>query len=448
MKNGFYGVLKLKVSKIFLCLKKLFFDNNKKVKGEQSMNPFTYKTKDLEEYVMTWEKMYPKSYNKTKTSPYTKTRVILMNGTEFESNWFLHQFARNCDIPELKKEIAIVREQEQQQQKRISCLKPIDESILEATIAYEQLAIDLTAILAQNVQDENAKAALDFALLEDFDHLYRFANLLKMDYDIDADMMVGKFTEITPGRPTINEHRHPADNVRFCMNANKADIYTKLVGNIITAAEQQTMNYYMNVSQLYQNDLGRKLFAEIGMVEEEHVTQYESLKDPTCTWLEQWVMHEYTECYLYYSVMEDETDKYIKEIWKEHFEMEVAHLKKACQLLKKYEKKDGEKVVGAEEFPQLLKFGENKEYIRNVLLKTAMFTSVEEGYIDARDLSEDSRFFEHLDKINGATKQVPSHAVIQKYIEQFGQDYRYEDEPNPVDKLQDREKDNVTVGRK
>lgn len=39
----------------------------------------------------------------------------------------------------------------------------------------------------------------------------------------------------------------------------------------------------MNVSSLYKNDIGRKLYLEIGMVEEEHVTQYSSLKDPRCT---------------------------------------------------------------------------------------------------------------------------------------------------------------------
>lgn len=138
------------------------------------MNPLNVKTKEVNEYFFNWEKMCPKSYNKKKTDPYTKTRVILMNGTEFESNWFLHQFARHCDDNDLRREIAIVRNQEQQQQKRISALKPINENILETTIAYEQLAIDLTAILAQNEKDKNSKAALDFALLEDFDHLYRF----------------------------------------------------------------------------------------------------------------------------------------------------------------------------------------------------------------------------------------------------------------------------------
>ena len=64
----------------------------------------------------------------------------------------MHQFARNCDNDEIKRELAVVRAQEQMQQKRIACLKPLNESILETTIAYEQLAIDLTATLAQMKQ--------------------------------------------------------------------------------------------------------------------------------------------------------------------------------------------------------------------------------------------------------------------------------------------------------
>ena len=67
-------------------------------------------------------------------------------------------------------------------------------------------------------KDENVKSALNFALLEDFDHLYRFSNLLLMDYGIKAENLVGKYTEITPGRPTISEHRHPYDSIRYAMN--------------------------------------------------------------------------------------------------------------------------------------------------------------------------------------------------------------------------------------
>ena len=225
------------------------------------MNPLNIKTKEINSYFIPLNQMYPKSYNKKTTGPYSKTRVILLNGLEFESNWFMHQFARNCDNDELKREIAVIRNQEQQQQKRISCLKPINESILETTIGYEQLAIDLTAVLAQNETDKNNIKALNFALLEDFDHLYRFSNLLMIDKHEDASALVGKFTEIMPARPTIAHHRYPKDNVKKPMIAKKSDLYSKLVANIITAAEQQTMNYYMNIAQWYKNDLGRKLYA-------------------------------------------------------------------------------------------------------------------------------------------------------------------------------------------
>lgn len=412
------------------------------------MNPILEETKELDDYFYTLKDMYPKAYNKSKTDPYTKTRVILMNGTEFESVWFMHQFARHCNEPEILQSLAIIRNQEQWQQKRISCLKPINESILETTIAYEQLAIDLTAALAIYEKDENNKKALNFALLEDFDHLYRFSNLLMMDKNIDASKLVGCYTEIMPGRPTIAEHRYPTDNLKRQMNAEKAELYSKLVACTITAAEQQTMNYYMNISQWYKTDLGRKLYSEIAMIEEEHVTQYECLKDSSLTWLEQWVMHEYAESYLYYSAYEDEVDPYIKEIWFEHFEMECAHLKEAIRLLEKFEKKKYNKVIGDGEFPVLLKIGSNKEYIREVLETTITLTSKDLDYTDIKKLKNNDKFFMYQKAFVGENKnEVPSHMVICEAINQFGKDFRYQDSSHPVKELSDRKKDNTEIAR-
>lgn len=45
-----------------------------------------------------WSAMTLEPYNKNTASPYTKTRVILMNGTEFEQCWFLHNFSRHEKI--------------------------------------------------------------------------------------------------------------------------------------------------------------------------------------------------------------------------------------------------------------------------------------------------------------------------------------------------------------
>ncbi len=416
---------------------------------EKNMNPLNEQTRELDENFLSLEAMYPEPYDKKKASPYTKTRVILMNGTEYESVWFLHQFARHCDNEEIKGYLAVVRNQEQQQQKLIACLKPLNESILETTIAYEQLAIDLTATLAQNDNDKANKEALNFALLEDFDHLYRFSNLMLLDEQKgNPEELVGEFTEIMPGRPTLAHHRYPMDNVKKAMNAKKSDLYSKLVANIITAAEQQTMNYYMNISQWYKNDLGRKLYAEIGMVEEEHVTQYESLKDPTCSWLEQWVLHEYTEAYLYYSAYEEEEDKNIRQIWHDHFKMECAHLKTACMLLEKYDKKAVSDVIGTGEFPKLLKLGTNKDYVRDVLERTILLTCDRQSYIDIMKLKENADFFQYQDEVIEDEETTASHQVIEETIKKYGQDYRFEDKPHPVKELRNRKKDNTTIARK
>ncbi|WP_455718309.1 hypothetical protein [Anaerosporobacter sp.] len=411
-----------------------------------SINPFDMHPKNIDDTFLDFKELYPQSYDKDATDPYTKTRIILMNGTEFEAVWFSHQFSRHCNNNDIRRELASIRYIEQQQQKRVSNLKPINETILETTIGYEQLAVDLTSILAKEEKDPCVKKALDFALLEDFDHLYRYANLLEMEHHIYADKLVGKYTEIMPGRPTIAEHRYPADNIKPFINSKTADPLTKLNVNIITAAEQQTMNYYMNVSCFYTSDIGRRLYQEIGLVEEEHVTQYGGLIDTNCTWLENLLMHEYTECYLYYSCFETECDPYIKKIWEQQFEQEVAHLHKAVEMLKIYESKECQQVIPNGQFPKLLSLGSNIDYVRKIL-ETVRLTGKLEDYVPISSLPDDDIFFRYQNNIIKTVEDVPSHDIIEKYISKEGQDYRFQVEPHPIEALQNRNVDNTTIGR-
>ena len=412
------------------------------------MNPFKELPKNSKFNYPSYSNFLAKPYDKNETDPYTKTRVILMNGTEFESNWFLHHFNRHCLNNDVRRVIAGVRREEQFQQKRISSLKPINESILETTIGYEQLAVDLTADLAQKEPNPFVKAQLDFALLEDFDHLYRYANLLDMEEGVHAQKLVGEYTEITPARPTVAEHRHPNDDIRRYINCWQDSLITRLHANIITAAEQQTMNYYMNVGSFYHSDLGRKLYNEIAMIEEQHVTGYGSLIDPSSTMFESWVMHEYTECYLYYSCYQDETHPQIKKIWLEHFEQELNHLKIASDMLKKYEGRDWEQLfVGGADFPALVKLKPNKEYIRDII-KSVRLTGCFEDMVMIDELKDNDEFFKYQKVVNSKVAQTPSHVVIDKYIKKYGEDYRYEDKPSIEKTLRDRTVDNTDLGRK
>ncbi len=412
------------------------------------MNPFEEKAQPIESALQNWKELYPKPYDKRCVDPYTKTRIILMNGTEFEANWFSHQLARHTDNNDLRRDLALTREVEKQQQLKISLLKPQNESILEHTIGYEQLAVDLTAELAKRELDCNVKTALDFALLEDFDHLYRYANLLEMEQGVYAEWLVGRYTEIMPGRPTISHHRFPKDNVRKGINAKEADVQTVLNTMIITAAEQQTMNYYMNVTNFACSDIGRKLYQEIGLVEEEHVTHYESLMDANATWLEMLLWHEYCECYLYWSCYKTETDSRIRKFWEQNLDFEIAHLHKAVELLKKYEKKDWQEVIKDGTFPDPISLHENIDYVRKILGETVQYTTVKDSYKKINALSENADFFRFQEITNPTTQIVPSHCVIEGYIRRHGADYRYQVSQGPVPELRNRRQDNTSVGRK
>ena len=411
-------------------------------------NPFSEKPVCMEDTIMDWNRMYPRSYSKECTDPFTKCRIVLMNGTEFEAQWFSRNFSRHCIDNDLRRELALLRRIEQQQQKRISCLKPKNETVLEHTITYEQVAVDLTSALAKSEKDCNVLNALNAALLEDFDHLYRYADLLHLEYGIYAEKLVGRYTEITPGRPTVSEHRHPFDSILQPVNNNLVSLQTKLNINIITAAEQQTMNYYMNVAPFYNvSDLGRRLYQEIGMIEEQHVSQYESLKDPASTWAEELLMHEYTECYLYYSCMMTESDPYIRCIWEECLTQEIAHLHKAAMLLWKYEHKEYQSLVGDGTFPGILRFESNIDYVRKVLETTVGNTHRLEDIVPLGSLPTDSRFFRYLETVNHPVSSVASHNVIDCHIQKCGTDYRYETALSPVVLLRDRSRDNTTLGR-
>ena len=411
-------------------------------------NPFEQRPMAIEQTFMDWNTMYPRPYDKNTVNPYTKTRIILMNGTEFEAQWFSRNFSRHCPDNDLRRELAMTRRSEQQQQKRIACLKPKDETILEHTIGYEQLAVDLTAVMAQRECDCNVKNAMDLALLEDFDHLYRYSNLLDLEYGQDPKKLVGGYTEITPGRPTIAEHRCPMDSIFKDIHNKSAALLTKLHVNIITAAEQQTMNYYMNVAPLYcKSDIGRRLYQEIGMIEEEHVSQYESLKDTRATWLEDLLMHEYTECYLYYSCMESECDPYVRCIWEECLNQEIAHLHKAKDLLYKYEHREWQQVIPCGDFPEILVLGPNIDYVRKILAATSGNTQKKEDVVAVNGLKKGDRFFLYQQIVNHDVNGVASHNIIDQRICAKGMDYRFETAKNPVGPLTARNCDNVTFAR-
>jgi hypothetical protein len=205
----------------------------------------------------------------------------------------------------------------------------------------------------------------------------------------------------------------------------------------IISGEQQTMNFYMNVGNRADSHIGRGLYAEIGQIEEQHVTHYESLADPNTSWFEQWVLHEYNECYLYYSDMVTEPDSQVKEYWQSHLEDELEHLRIACDLMKQYEKKDPEEMY-PDRLPELTIFQENKDYVREILAAQVDYNAVETEYVEHME-PENPRYNMYQKAVN--LGGAPSQQVIEENIRKNGRDYRLETEgPHPVERYRNREK--------
>lgn len=78
---------------------------------------------------------------------------------------------------DLQLALAQARRVEQFQQTTINWLLPPDMSIVETTLGYEQVAIEVTASIAQHEPDSYLAQVYRFGLLEDFDHLYRYSAL-------------------------------------------------------------------------------------------------------------------------------------------------------------------------------------------------------------------------------------------------------------------------------
>ena len=320
----------------------------------------------VEKQLKSWHDIVKRPYKRMDVDCYTRTRQILMNGIETEAWGFKHCFARKCEDNDLKMLFAHIRRIEDMQQTTVNWLSPVNQTVLDTTLGYEQVAVDLTAWLAQNEPDDYVKETFDFGLLEDFDHLYRYSQWAYMYEGNNPDDILQGMTDVVIGRPTQNHHNDNTIRLRKHYDKNTASPQTKV--NILTlvSGEQQTHNYYAEHGFMYGNDDLKKTYAEICDVEEEHVTMYESLIDPTETSFEKWLVHEFTEVCNYYNCYVDEVDKRIKLIWEEMLAMEIGHLHAAAEVFKKYENRDPEEIIGTD-IVLPCHFESQKSYVTNIL---------------------------------------------------------------------------------
>ena len=374
-----------------------------------ALNLFSSKGHPVDKQRFTWRDMVGKPLSKLDDDAFTRVRVILMNGIESDSLRFKHIAARmNGD---LRLPLAQIRRAEQHQQTMVNWMLGADLSPLETTIAYEQVAIEVTASVAQTEPDPYHAQVYRFGMLEDFDHLYRYSALLDRLEGKDANNILQSYSDILPGRPTVIEHRAPEDDLRDPYDMKKADPLTKLHALLITAAEYQTHDYYMHFGPTFADPVARQLYAEIASMEEQHVTQYGSLIDPGESLLEKWLLQEAMECYTYYSCVQSETEPRVKAMWERFLDYELGHFHHVAELFKQYERRDP-----AELFPndlaEPIAFESNRDFVRQTLAREVDLRAKGTQFVDKSQESQAS--IDYRNHLNSSGS--PSETVAAGYV--------------------------------
>ncbi|MDC8760542.1 hypothetical protein [Janthinobacterium fluminis] len=362
----------------------------------------------LDRQRFTWRELVQKPISKLDDDAFTRVRVILMNGVETEAIRFQHMAARMN--AELRLPLAQVRRAEQHQATAVNWLLGADHSPLETTIAYEQLAIEVTAAVAQREPDPYLAQVYRFGLLEDFDHLYRYSALLDRLEGKDANNILQSYTDILPGRPTLLEHRAPQDDLRLPYERATALPLTKLHALTIGAAKFQTHDYYMTVGPQFSDPVARQLYAEIASVEEQHVTQYASILDPSESWLEQWLLHEANEVYNYYNCLQQETNHHVKAIWERFLDYELGHFHFVSELFKRHERRDPTDILPAG-LPEPVEFKSHREFVRQVLTQEVDLRAMGTQFVDKPREGAASRAYREQMNRDGS----PSESVAAGY---------------------------------
>ncbi len=374
-----------------------------------AFDPFSERGTPLDQQKFTWRDMAGKPISKLDDDAFTRVRVILMNGVEQESQRFQHFAARQRG--DLRSALAEIRRIEQQQATLVNWLLGPDHSPLEITLGYEQAAIEVTAAVAQQEPDAYLAQAYRFGMLEDFDHLYRFSALLDRLEGKDPNNILQSYTDILTGRPTIDEHRAPEDNL--CQHYDRASAapVTRINALTIVSAEFQVNQYYLNAGPLFADPVARQLYAEIASIEEQHVTQYESLLDPDESLLEQWLLHEATEVYNYYGCMQQETNIRLKAIWERFLDYELGHFHRVCDLFRQHERRDPAELLPGP-FPDPIAYVSQRDFVRRTLHDEVDLRRAGTQFVDKAGESAASRAYRRDMNAEGS----PSEAVAAGYV--------------------------------
>jgi hypothetical protein len=366
-----------------------------------SINLLNDRGTPLERQRFTWKDLVQKPISKLDDSAFSRVRIILMNGVELDSVRTKQMLVRMNGS--LRLPLAQLMRVEQHQATLINWLIGADHSPIETTIGYEQTAIEVTASVAKLEPDPYLAQGYRFALLEDFDHLYRYSALLDRLEGKDANNVTQGHTDIVPARPTLVHHRAPEHELLRPYEAGAA-LSTKLHALTLTGGEYQTHDYYMTIGPLFTDPMARQLYAEIASIESQHITHYGSMINPDESPLEKMLLQEACEVWNYAACVEQEDNPRLKTLWERFLDYELGQLQAMIELFKQHERRDPAELLGDGKLPARIVFESHREFLREVIDKESTLRKNGVDFVSQSEEGESSLVYrDHMRRFRRRT---------------------------------------------
>jgi hypothetical protein len=272
-------------------------------------DPFDHPGLPVDRHGRHWHELDVEPADVRASDSYMRCRVSTMEGIERASALFDWRLIPRCPDIESRQMVGRLGAAASLRRDNIAARKPRPEHPLERAIGSERAALDLVSWVARNEPDHNRQKMYRRQASLHLAHLQRFAELSaragypwadRVGSDVDALTAAPGPTAAVPSDPPPSGSPSPTQPVSILHSwAVRANQPRR--GPQVTTAHGD--------------------------------------------W-EQLVLHESAACYLYYSFMGHETDRRLRQLWELYLQMELAHLRAAGDLLRRYTGCDPQEVVG------------------------------------------------------------------------------------------------------
>ena len=240
------------------------------------------------------------------TDPYTLRRISMVAAVEANAEHFDRQFANRVQDADARRSVSSLGDATAERRQHMAGIRAPARSAAEDAIDRERAAFDMAGWAARNEREPDRSSAYRQQAWQHLERLRRYAQFGDRAHLPWANQIAEEVDGLWPPQPTApGRSRAPS--------APATQPLSLLHDWMVHAGDRWAA----------------------GHRPEPREGGWEAL-----------VVHESASCYLYYAFMAEEDDRRLRPMWELHLQMQLAHLRAASDLLRRYCGRDPQEVIG------------------------------------------------------------------------------------------------------